>query len=136
MVGLRVLALNTWGMPAKVGSEDKELRMKVAPCPSSHPPPQAIGEYIQKAEYDVYLLAELWMRPDHATIKALIPKVSSNNSFSSLLFFVADLVLHHVHLHFTIPQGYYMSNYGDFNLATCDGRISPFFCAGLAIVSR
>ena len=102
VVGLRVLALNTWGMPAKVGSEDKELRMKVAPCPSPDPPLQAIGEYIQKAEYDVYLLAELWMRPDHATIKALIPKVSSNNSFSSLLFFVADLVLYHVHLHFTL----------------------------------
>jgi len=94
VMGLRVLALNTWGMPAKVGSEDKELRMK------------AIGEFIQKAEYDVYLLAELWMRPDHATVKA------------------------------TIPQGYHMSNYGDFNLGTCDGRIFPAFCAGLAIVSR
>ena len=36
--------------------------------------PQAIGEYIAKAEFDVYLLAELWMRPDHATIRRLIPK--------------------------------------------------------------
>ena len=29
VVSVRVMALNTWGMPAKVGSEDKELRMKV-----------------------------------------------------------------------------------------------------------
>jgi len=91
---LRVMALNVWGMPAKVGSEDKELRMK------------AIGNYIQKAEYDVYLLAELWMRPDHATIKSLL------------------------------PLGYSMSNFGDFTLPTCDGRALPMFCSGLAIVSR
>ena len=29
MVSVRVMALNVWGMPAKVGSEDKELRIKV-----------------------------------------------------------------------------------------------------------
>ena len=33
-VRLRVLSLNVWGMPAKVGSQDKELRMR------------AIGEFI------------------------------------------------------------------------------------------
>ena len=37
---------------------------------------QAIGEEIGKAEYDVYLLAELWMRPDHATIAAALPEVT------------------------------------------------------------
>ena len=26
---MRVMSLNVWGMPAKVGSEDKELRIKV-----------------------------------------------------------------------------------------------------------
>ena len=57
-----MLALNCWGMPAKVGSEDKELRMK------------AIGKFIQKKEHDVYLLSELWMRPDHETIRALVPE--------------------------------------------------------------
>ena len=62
VAGLKVLALNVWGMPAKVGSEDKELRMK------------AIGKFIQKKEYDVYLLAELWMRPDHETIRQLVPE--------------------------------------------------------------
>ena len=36
---------------------------------------QAIGEKIALAEYDVYLLAELWMRPDHATIEASLPEV-------------------------------------------------------------
>ena len=29
VVSVRVMALNVWGMPAKVGSEDKELRIKV-----------------------------------------------------------------------------------------------------------
>ena len=83
------MALNVWGMPAKVGSEDKELRIKVGLnifffWPSSKHKehlqhmmnPQAIGEYIAKAEFDVYLLAELWMRPDHATIEASLPEVS------------------------------------------------------------
>jgi len=94
VIGLKVLALNVWGMPAKVGSEDKELRMK------------AIGQFIQKKEYDVYLLAELWMRPDHETIRQ------------------------------HVPAGYYMTEVGDFALSTCDGRALPSFCSGLAIVSR
>jgi len=94
VVSVHVMALNVWGMPAKVGSEDKELRIK------------AIGEKIALAEYDVYLLAELWMRPDHATIEA------------------------------SLPEGYHMSAYGDFALSTCDGRMLPSFCSGLAIVSK
>jgi len=59
---LKVMALNVWGVPATFGSLDKEERMK------------AIGEYIQRREYDVYLIEELWMRPDHATIKSMIPQ--------------------------------------------------------------
>ena len=55
------MALNTWGMPATFGSQDKELRM------------QAIGEHIARGEHDLYLLSELWMRPDHNTIKSLLP---------------------------------------------------------------
>jgi len=62
VVGLKVMSLNTWGMPATFGSYDKEDRM------------EAIGRHIQKAEYDLYLLEELWMRPDHSTIKSLIPE--------------------------------------------------------------
>ena len=30
---------------------------------------QEIGSKIAKKEYDIYLLEELWMRPDHQTIK-------------------------------------------------------------------
>jgi len=94
VVPLRVMSLNVWGMPAEVGSKDKELRIK------------AIGEHIQKAEYDIYLLAELWMRPDHATIQNLI------------------------------PEGYHMTEYGDFAYSICDGRVLPTFCSGLATVSK
>ena len=80
IVDLRVLALNCWGMPGNTVhlSEDKELRMK------------HIGDMISKvrthylhcihvllstlqAEYDVYLLSELWMRPDHETIRLRLP---------------------------------------------------------------
>lgn len=94
VLGLKVLSLNVWGMPALVGSEDKELRMS------------AIGDFVQKAEYDLYLFSELWMRPDHETIKQ------------------------------RIPPSYFMSNFGDFTLPTCDGRALPAFCSGLAIVSK
>ena len=70
---LKVLSLNTWGMPDSFwshmishmipgfGSYDKDLRMK------------AIGDMINKTEYDIYLLQELWMRADHDTINQRIP---------------------------------------------------------------
>ena len=61
------MSLNTWGMPRTFGSEDKSLRM------------EAIGNHIKKGEYDVYLLEELWMRPDHNVIKSLIPEGSVFN---------------------------------------------------------
>jgi mannose-1-phosphate guanylyltransferase len=32
-----------------------------------------IGKKIAKQEYDVYLLEELWMKPDHATVKSFVP---------------------------------------------------------------
>ena len=43
------------------GSYDKGLRMT------------AIGNFIKKAEYDIYLLEELWMRHDHSYINGRIP---------------------------------------------------------------
>ena len=58
---LLVMSLNTWGMPRRLGSKDKEVRM------------EAIGEHLQKGEHDLYLLQELWMRPDHTKIKSFIP---------------------------------------------------------------
>ena len=42
--GLKVMSLNTWGMPYSLGSYDKELRMA------------AIGQYINQSEHDIYLL--------------------------------------------------------------------------------
>ena len=45
--GLRVLSLNVWGMPAAVGAKDKELRIS------------AIGDFVQRAEYDLYLFSEV-----------------------------------------------------------------------------
>ena len=59
---LKILSLSVWGSPASFGTEDKEKRMR------------AIGEYIANhSEYDLFLLQELWMRPDHQTIKSLLP---------------------------------------------------------------
>ena len=46
---LKVLTLNTWGMPATFGSYDKKLRM------------EAIGDFINKSEHDIYLLEEVVM---------------------------------------------------------------------------
>jgi hypothetical protein len=33
-----------------------------------------IGKKIARQEYDIYLLEELWMKPDHATIKSFVPE--------------------------------------------------------------
>ena len=41
---MKVMTLNTWGMPAKLGAWDKEERMA------------AIGRYLARGEYDVILL--------------------------------------------------------------------------------
>ena len=58
---LKVMSLNAWGMPAAFGAKDKTARIK------------GIGEEIRKAKYDIYLLNEVWMRPDHKVIKNLLP---------------------------------------------------------------
>lgn len=91
---LRVMSLNTWGMPHTLGSEDKELRMA------------AIGRYINQSEHDVYLLEELWMRPDYATIAS------------------------------HVPQGWFISDYSAMTNGGCDGVAAPDGCSGLAVVSR
>lgn len=95
-VGLNVMALNVWGVPASFGASDKENRMVL------------IGKMIQKKEFDVYLLEELWMRPDHETIRNL-----------------------------TADVGLYMTEVHQLALSdVCDGRAAPTFCSGLAIVSK
>ena len=58
VVGLRVMTYNTWGIPHTFGSKDKEERM------------EKIGHLLGRGDYDLVLLEELWMRPDHETIKA------------------------------------------------------------------
>jgi len=105
-VHIRILALNTWGMPYAIfGGLDKEIRM------------QAIADMIKKKEYDVYLLEELWMRPNHETIR---------QSASSV--------------------GYHMTTYDSMtqkecpylplDFLCCDGSATPSGCSGLAVVSR
>lgn len=88
------MSLNTWGMPHSLGSEDKELRMA------------AIGRYINKSEHDVYLLEELWMRPDYATIAR------------------------------HVPEGWFITDYSAMTNGGCDGVAAPDGCSGLAVVSR
>merc|ERR1712088_434476 len=58
VVGLRVMTFNTWGIPHTFGSKDKEERM------------EKIGHLLSRGDYDLVLLEELWMRPDHETIKS------------------------------------------------------------------
>ena len=88
------MSLNTWGMPHSFGSEDKEVRMV------------AIGQHINQSDHDIYLLEELWMRPDYETIKRFV------------------------------PDGWYMTDYSEMTNGKCDGTIGPDGCSGLAVVSR
>jgi len=94
VIDLNLLSLSVWGSPASFGVLDKEQRM------------EAIGQYLSNNSYDVVLLQELWMRPDHQTIKS--------------------------HL----PDGYQMSDVGDLAPAVCDGRVAPTFCSGLAVATK
>jgi len=94
-VPLKVMTLNTWGMPEKLGSEFKAARM------------EAIGKEISKGTFDIYLLEELWMEPDHD----IIANASKQANFSITAF-------------------------RQLSPASCDGRVLPTFCSGLAIVSR
>ena len=58
-----VFSLMVWGSPGSFGVEDKETRIA------------ALGAWIaQDTEHDVWLLNDLWMRPDHDTIKMLLPE--------------------------------------------------------------
>ena len=83
---LRVLALNCWGMPGNTVhlSEDKELRMRhigdMIAKVRTHYLRQFLLASLFQAEYDVYLLSELWMRPDHETIRLRLPP-GNNHDF-------------------------------------------------------
>ena len=107
---LKVITLNTWGMPAAFGSKDKELRI------------DNIAKYIRKKMYDVYMLQELWMRSDHNSIKNLLPV--GKNSVTKLIMFIP------------LNAGYKITAYDQLTSRFCDGRITLFMCSGLAIVSK
>ena len=72
------MALNTWGMPRKFGSEYKEERMA------------QIADELSKAHYDIYLFEELWMQPDHTTVAA---KGGNINKILFWIFFLASSYL-------------------------------------------
>lgn len=91
---LRVLSLMAWGSPGSFGTQDKELRVR------------AIGNLSQLGDWDVFLLSDLWMRPDHAAIRE------------------------------AMPEGWDLTSVGDLSLPSCDGTIAPEFCSGLAVLSR
>jgi len=94
-ISFSVFSLMVWGSPGSFGVEDKERRMA------------ALGEFIAAdTEHDVFLLNDLWMRPDHATIRKLIPKE------------------------------YQMTTVNNLSSVACDGIAAPEFCSGLAIISK
>jgi len=92
-----VFSLMVWGSPGSFGVLDKERRIA------------ALGDWIANdTEHDVYLLNDLWMRPDHGTIR---DAVMSRN-------------------------GFHMTKVSDFAANNCDGVAAPEFCSGLTIVSK
>lgn len=163
---LKVLALNTWGMPATLGSKDKDVRMR------------AIGDLLQKKEFDIYLFSELWMRPDHAVVKSLVPQGDSvtieypslsgegsviwlvqegdfvleddvlcevdGSPFTSpvvgyvdkLILAEGDFVTPDTDMLEIVVGRYVMPDVGQLATAECDGRVLPAFCSGLSVVSR
>ena len=108
---VKVLTLNTWGMPATFGSYDKELRMA------------AIGDFINKSEHDIYLLEELWMRADHETVRERIPADWFMTTVGELSNGACDgEIIPHSSVHRS--------------QSPLSGRIAPDGCSGLAVVSR
>jgi len=92
---LRILSLSVWGAPSSLGTQDKTERIA------------AVAAFVANStEYDLVLLQDLWMRPDHETIRA------------------------------SLPEDRVMTRVGDLAPALCDGRVLPTSCSGLAIVSR
>ena len=118
-------------------SEDKELRMKhigdmIAKVRMRRHYLRLIVHFMTfQAEYDVYLLSELWMRPDHETIRLRLPPGNNHDLYDPLPLGGFFSQTFHIYL-----SGYFMTEVGDFALPTCDGRVLPSFCSGLAIVSR
>ena len=89
------MSFNTWGMPATFGSEFKQERMK------------AIGEEIAKEEFDLYLLEELWMQPDHTLIDCYSTGQNCESFFNET------------------TANFSITGFRQLALPTCDGRVGP-----------
>jgi len=105
-VPIRILSLNTWGMPYTIfGGLDKEIRMP------------AIAKMIKKKDFDVYFLEELWMRPDHEKIRQAAASMG-----------------YHMTSYNSMAQG--PCPYLPLDFLCCDGGATPSGCSGLAVVSK
>ncbi len=66
------MALNTWGMPASLGSQYKTERMR------------AIRDELARGVHDIYLFEELWMQADHTTVASGVPEGFTMTGFRQL----------------------------------------------------
>ena len=82
------------------------------------------GNLTQSSGWDIFVLSDLWMRPDHDKILQLIPE--------GMLCSTMRETRVNTHTH----TGWDMTSVGDLSLPSCDGVIAPEFCSGLAVVSR
>jgi len=105
-VPIRVLSLNTWGMPHSLGSMDKEIRIP------------AIANMVRKKEFDVYLFEELWMRGDHSIVEKAAASVG-----------------YYMTKYDDLAQKACIQPF-IFDFICCDGIIAPGGCSGLAVASR
>ena len=55
------MVFNVWGLPESIGSKDKKTRIK------------GIAKMMEKVDFDVNLLQELWQRYDYGIIKNSLP---------------------------------------------------------------
>ena len=134
------MSLSVWGAPASLGTKDKTERVSFNSYQTSKayfyckmnanatfPQIESIAAFIaNSSEYDLVLLQDLWMRPDHETIRAALPKVIHNKLISS-----SGKIVFCINL-----QNRVMTRVGDLAPALCDGRVLPTSCSGLALVSR
>ena len=91
--------------------KDKEIRM------------EGIGKEIQKGEYDIYLLQELWLRADHARVKSFLPQGDALHGQDMKVMMI-------------VVAGFFMTEFTDLSSKSCDGVVSPYNCSGLAVVSK
>ncbi len=96
-VKLRVLSYNVWGLPGVIGGvQYKAERMR------------ALSEMIRSRTpyFDILLLQELWMQPDHELLKAAAKS-----------------------------SGLHMTGFRELSNSDCDGIVTPTSCSGLAVIS-